>query len=97
VGTWAPAPRYEEAAKDQTALPGATLRQFVWVSVGGRFDAVIDFDVALRDPHNPSRLAVAFSSGDHLHPSLAGYVEMARVVDLNLFALPAEAGVAPQH
>lgn len=60
-----------------------------WIRTSGRFDAVIDFDAALRDPGNPSRLAPAFDSGDHLHPSPAGYTEMARVVDLNLFARPA--------
>lgn len=60
-----------------------------WIRAAGHFDAVIDFDAALRDPQQPSRLAPALDSGDHLHPSLAGYVEMARVVDLKLFALPA--------
>jgi len=63
-----------------------------WIRTSGRFDAVIDFDAALRDPGNPSHLAAAFDCGDHLHPSLAGYVEMARAVDLNLFDLPAETG-----
>jgi lysophospholipase L1-like esterase len=57
-----------------------------WIRTAGRFDAVIDFDAALRDPNDPTRLARAFDSGDHLHPSLAGYAEMARVVDLDLFA-----------
>jgi len=59
-----------------------------WIRASGRFDAVIDFDAVLRDPNDPSRLAAAFDSGDHLHPSMAGYVEMGRAVDLNLFALP---------
>ena len=70
---------------------GETDRQTVnyWIRESGHFDAVIDFDAALRDPNNPSRLALAFDSGDHLHPSMAGYAEMARVVDLNLFATPA--------
>ena len=58
-----------------------------WIRTSGRFDAVVDFDAALRDPLAPSHLAAAFDCGDHLHPSLAGYAEMARVVDLNLFAL----------
>lgn len=63
-----------------------------WIRTGGHFDAVVDFDAALRDPHDPVRLAAAFDSGDHLHPSPAGFVEMARVVDLNLFAIPAGSG-----
>lgn len=59
-----------------------------WIRTSGRFDAVIDFDAVLRDPNDPVRLAAAFDSGDHLHPSLAGYEEMARAVDLSLFAPP---------
>lgn len=59
-----------------------------WIRESGHFDAVIDFDAALRDPKEPSRLAPAFDSGDHLHPSMAGYAEMARFVDLNLFKRP---------
>lgn len=61
-----------------------------WIRTSGRFDAVIDFEAALRDPADSSRLAPAFDNGDHLHPSLAGYVEMARVFDLGLLGLSAE-------
>jgi lysophospholipase L1-like esterase len=60
-----------------------------WIRESGRCDAVIDFDLALRDPQHPSRLAAAFDSGDHLHPSMAGYAEMARFIDLGLFSAPA--------
>lgn len=59
-----------------------------WIRTSGQFDAVIDFDAALRDPKDPGRLAPGFDKGDHLHPSLAGYAEMARVVNLALFAKP---------
>ena len=58
-----------------------------WIRTSGQFDAVIDFDAALRDPESPTRLASVFDSGDHLHPSLAGYAEMARIVDLRRFVL----------
>ena len=50
----------------------------------GVFDAVIDFDAALRDPAHPTRLLARYDSGDHVHPSDAGYAEMARVVPLGL-------------
>jgi lysophospholipase L1-like esterase len=50
----------------------------------GGFDAVIDFDAALRDPAQPDRLRPAFDSGDHLHPNDAGYSAMAAAVDLGL-------------
>ena len=56
-----------------------------WVRHGGLFDAVIDFDVALRDPANPSRLRGDADSGDHLHPNENGYRLMADAIDLALF------------
>ena len=46
-------------------------------------EGVIDFDAALRDPANPSRLLPAYDSGDHIHPSTAGYRAMADAVPLD--------------
>jgi lysophospholipase L1-like esterase len=57
-----------------------------WIRNSGRFDEVIDFDAAMRDPNNPSDLAPGADSGDHLHPSDAGYKTMADSVNLKLFA-----------
>ncbi|HEY8614784.1 SGNH/GDSL hydrolase family protein [Phenylobacterium sp.] len=51
----------------------------------GAFDAVIDFDAVMRDPLRPDRLRPDLDSGDHLHPSIAGYRAMARAVPLSLF------------
>jgi lysophospholipase L1-like esterase len=48
----------------------------------GVFDAVADFDAALRDPAKPDRLKPVYDSGDHLHPSLAGYRALAETVPL---------------
>ncbi len=56
-----------------------------WIRTSGAFDAVIDFDAALRDPARPDRYLPAFDSGDHLHPSSAGYRTMAEAIDLKLF------------
>ena len=56
-----------------------------WIRAGGKFDAVIDFDAALRDPQHPSKLLPAADSGDHLHPSVKGHQMMADCVDLKLF------------
>ncbi|ASU78301.1 hypothetical protein CDG81_08380 [Actinopolyspora erythraea] len=53
-----------------------------WIRAGGAFDAVVDFDAAVRDPDNPHRLLPAYDSGDHLHPNDAGYRVMAGAVDL---------------
>ncbi|WP_239313797.1 SGNH/GDSL hydrolase family protein [Plantactinospora mayteni] len=54
-----------------------------FVRNGGAFDAVADFDAALRDPAVPNRLRAEYDSGDHLHPKDAGYQAMAAVVDLD--------------
>ena len=58
-----------------------------WIRNSGSFDAVIDFDKALRDPADTLRLLPADDSGDHLHPSETGHRVMAEAVDLNLFAV----------
>jgi lysophospholipase L1-like esterase len=47
------------------------------------YDAVVDFDKALRDPYDPRRLRPDYDSGDHLHPSDEGYAQMAEVFDLH--------------
>ncbi|MCS0588401.1 SGNH/GDSL hydrolase family protein [Massilia norwichensis] len=57
-----------------------------WMRGSGAYDAVVDFDLALRDPARPTRLRAAYDSGDHLHPNDAGYAAMAQAVPLNLFA-----------
>ncbi len=56
-----------------------------WIRSSGSFDAVIDFERAVRDPANPGRIASAFDSGDHLHPKDDGYKAMADCIDLSLF------------
>ena len=56
-----------------------------WIRTPGHFDAVVDFDRAVRDPANPARMLPALDSGDHLHPSPAGYKAMANAIPLQLF------------
>jgi lysophospholipase L1-like esterase len=55
-----------------------------WIRTSGEFDAVVDFDAAIRDPANPRRMLPIYDSGDSLHPSDAGYEAMGNAVDLNL-------------
>lgn len=66
---------------------GEVKRQAVnqWIRTSGAYDAVIDFDLAVRDPDHPARILPAYDSGDHLHPGDLGYEAMARAVDLRLF------------
>ena len=55
-----------------------------WIR-NGDFDAVIDFDAAVRDPDHPTRIRADYDVGDHLHPNDAGYRAMGEAVDLKLF------------
>ena len=54
-----------------------------WIRLHGKeyFDAIIDFDHALRDMTDPEKLNPNYDSGDHLHPSDAGYKAMAEAID----------------
>ena len=56
-----------------------------FVRTSGEFDDVIDFDLVVRDPTQPTRLLPAYDSGDHVHPNDAGYKVMADSIDLAVF------------
>jgi len=56
-----------------------------WIRGSGAFDAVIDFEKALRDPGHPTQMLPVYDCGDHLHPSDAGYLRMGDCIDLALF------------
>jgi len=49
------------------------------------FDAVLDFDAAVRDPARPGHLSPGFDSGDGLHLSPVGYRALAAAIPLSLF------------
>jgi lysophospholipase L1-like esterase len=68
---------------------GEMTRQAVnaWIRHSGAFDAVLDFDRATSDPAERRRLRPEFDSGDHLHPSDAGYQAMADSIDLSIFRM----------
>lgn len=57
-----------------------------WIRTSGQFDGVVDFDAALRDPADPLRLRRDYDSGDHIHPSDAGYAAMANAIPLAAIA-----------
>ncbi|QQC63230.1 SGNH/GDSL hydrolase family protein [Paraburkholderia ginsengisoli] len=54
-----------------------------WIRTSHAFDGVVDFDAALRDRAQPDRLQRDFDSGDHIHPSDAGYAAMAAAIPVD--------------
>ena len=57
-----------------------------WIRAAGHFDAVVDFDKLTADPAHPDHMRADYDSGDHLHPSPAGYRAMANAIPLELFS-----------
>jgi lysophospholipase L1-like esterase len=56
-----------------------------WIRTGGGFDAVVDFDAAIRDPKDPKRFRPEADSPDMLHPANPGYKLMGDAFDLSIF------------
>ncbi|WBO67960.1 SGNH/GDSL hydrolase family protein [Streptomyces camelliae] len=56
-----------------------------WIRTPGHFDALIDFDKAVRDPSAPERLLPALQVGDGLHLNPEGYRVLASAVPEGLF------------
>ena len=77
-----------EAANYHPTATNEADRQAVnaWIRAPGHFDAVVDFDKLVRDPACPDHLLPLYDSGDHLHPSPAGYRAMADAVPMSFFA-----------
>jgi lysophospholipase L1-like esterase len=67
---------------------GEVKRQAVnaWIRMSGEYDGVIDFDRVLRDPNAPTKILPSLDSGDHAHPTDAGYKALADAIDLKLFS-----------
>ena len=69
---------------DYWSRPTVTITLGALDDLSGVNYAVIDFDTVARDPAHPDRLRPAYDSGDHLHPSAAGYKAMADAIPLEL-------------
>ncbi|WP_416973781.1 SGNH/GDSL hydrolase family protein [Streptomyces sp. 4F14] len=77
VGTLTPfkdSPFWTADAEARRAAVNAVLR------TAPEFDAVADFDAAVRDPADPARVRGEFDSGDHIHLNDAGYRALAGAV-----------------
>jgi len=76
-----------------TAFPGYWTREKdarrqelnQWIRTSKAYDGVIDFDAAVRDPANPTKLLPKYAAADNLHLNDAGYQAMANAIDLSLF------------
>jgi lysophospholipase L1-like esterase len=66
-----------------------------WIRTSGEYDAVVDFDRAVRDPAQPLRMLPRYDSGDHLHPNDAGMQAMADAVPLRLLRVTGDRVTAP--
>jgi lysophospholipase L1-like esterase len=60
----------------------------------GAFDAVIDFDAAVRDAADPKHFRKEADSPDLLHPGDAGYKLMGEAIDLSIFVPPVKKAAA---
>lgn len=67
---------------DYFSTSGESSRQAVnhWLRNTAGFDGIADFDAALSDPVDPTRLDARYDCGDHLHLNNAGYGVMADTV-----------------
>ena len=53
-----------------------------WIKTSGTFDAVLDFDVVLRDPADPTQM-IADLRTDCFHPNAAGDALLGRAIELD--------------
>ncbi len=58
-----------------------------WIRNNKDFDAVIDFDIIMRDTEEPLSLKPGTHTGDFLHPNETGYKIMGESIDLKLFSI----------
>ncbi|MEU2053073.1 SGNH/GDSL hydrolase family protein [Streptomyces bungoensis] len=68
---------YDDPAGEREA---SRQRLNAWIRTPGHFDAVIDFDRAVRDPARPNRLPADLQAGDWLHLNPRGYGVLAAAV-----------------
>ncbi|KIY63230.1 extracellular GDSL-like lipase/acylhydrolase [Cylindrobasidium torrendii FP15055 ss-10] len=82
------APGFNATAQPYCSEVREATRQRVntWIRESDLFDGVVDFDAAVRDPEDETRLKVEYDSGDFLHLNPAGYAAMADAFPLELLS-----------
>ncbi len=75
---------------------GEAIRQAFnqWLRTSKEYDGIVDFDAVIRDPALPTKMLQRYDSGDHLHPSDAGYKAMADAFDLAILGVRTAAAAA---
>jgi len=76
-------PAETRLGSDNVELIRNTVNQ--WIRTSHAFDAVVDFDAAVRNPSHPRGLRPDFDPGDHIHINDAGNQAMADSFDLKAF------------
>ncbi|KAI0594944.1 lipolytic enzyme [Biscogniauxia sp. FL1348] len=73
---------YSDPTRDQTRQ---AINEWILAGGDGGFDGTIDFAKFVANPSDAAKLATQYDSGDHLHPSVAGYQAMADQFPLGIF------------
>ncbi|OTB00503.1 hypothetical protein M426DRAFT_15445 [Hypoxylon sp. CI-4A] len=73
---------YSNPTRDQARQ---TVNKWILDGGDGSFDAAIDFATFVANPSNAANLATQYDGGDHLHPNVAGYQEIADQFPLDIF------------
>jgi lysophospholipase L1-like esterase len=83
-----------EGAASWTPEGEATRQAFnQWLRTSREYNGVFEFEGAVRDPAQPTKMLQKYAAPDNLHPNDAGYEALANAVDLAVFrSAPQPAG-----
>jgi lysophospholipase L1-like esterase len=88
LGTLTPAGGTPSPAYADAAATSVRAQVNGWIRSQHFSDGIVDFDAAVRDPHDPQAIRPAYQGGDQLHFSPAGNRALAGAVDLASLARP---------
>jgi lysophospholipase L1-like esterase len=73
-----------DAVQYTPALDSTRLTVNSYLRTTTDFDGILDFDLVLRDPADPSKLRQNYDFSDHIHPNDAGLEAMAKSIPLEM-------------